>query len=383
MKPKIKISIIILSMVMLFSCDYETHVINTVHEDGSVTRKVIMKNSEEDFDPGRYRVPVDSTWHTEIDMEIKEDGDTSWILTAEKHFTNVEEINDEYINDQGSNKDLDRRAHFSKSFKWFTTVFRYSETIEKILTVTCPASDFLSDEELKYFYLPDNVWAELKEGSDSLKYKALSDTIDTKSETWMWTGFVRQWTEIFYGLAEGHPDLTISKEEMGLKEPEIVKVLIDFEESEEEDETEILNNIEGDDELVEALEEEMEEEDPDDIQIIVETVLGKEFYTLFKTEIDSSMSILETMTDPFFSAESYDMEIRMPGRIIGSNGYADTNPESNGGVGILWTVDGDYFLLEQYEMWVESKISNVWAWIVTGVFVLFVITGLLVRSRKD
>ena len=51
MKRKVKITLTLLSMVLLFSCDYETYVINTVHKDGSVTRKVIMKNSEEKFEP--------------------------------------------------------------------------------------------------------------------------------------------------------------------------------------------------------------------------------------------------------------------------------------------------------------------------------------------
>lgn len=384
MKKKIKIIFTLLSMLILFGCDYETHVINTVHEDGSVTRKVTMKNSEEDFDPGKYRVPVDSTWNIEITSEINENNDTTWILTAEKHFASVDEINDEYTNDLGSNKYLNRSAQFSKSFKWFTTVFRYSETVEKIMTVHCPVTDFLSDEELKFFYLPDKVQNELTAGSDSLQYKALSDTIDTKSEVWLWTGFVRQWIEIFYNVVEDHPDLSIRKEEMHSKEPDIVKVIIAFEESEEAEEGEIINDLEEDEEVIQSIEKELEkEEELDDIQIIVESVLGKEFYATFKTEIDSSISILETMTDPYFSAENYDMEIRMPGRIMSSNGYADTELESNGGGGILWTVQGDYFLLEQYEMWVESKISNVWAWIVTGVFVLFVITGLIVRSRKE
>ena len=42
----VKISLIVLSMIMLFSCDYrKTHVINTVHADGSITRKVTVKTN--------------------------------------------------------------------------------------------------------------------------------------------------------------------------------------------------------------------------------------------------------------------------------------------------------------------------------------------------
>ena len=389
MKRKVKITLTLLSMVLLFSCDYETHVINTVHKDGSVTRKVIMKNSEEEFEPSKYRVPVDSTWQTQIDIDINENGDTSWILTAEKHFGNVEEINEEYINDKGSNRALKRSAGFSKKFKWFTTVFRYGETIDKVMTVYCPASDFLSDEELKFLYLPGNVKAELKNGGDSLKYEALSDTIDTKSEIWMWTSFARQWIEIFYDLFGNHPDLTIDKEEMLSKESDFVKQLIDYEQSEEEKDEETLRIIEETDkkEVVNVLEKEIEQEvkdeEPDDIELLITSMLGKKFYSTFRTEIDSTMSVLEIITDPFFSAGKYDMEIWMPGKIIASNGYAETDTDTETGGGILWTVDGDYFLTQQYEMWAESQISNYWAWIISALFILFVITGFVIRSKKD
>ncbi len=373
-------------MIILFSCDYETHVINTVHKDGSVTRKVIMKNSEEIFEPDKYRVPVDSTWQTQIDMDVNEAGDTSWILTAEKHFGNVDEINEEYINDKGSNQDLERKAYFSKSFKWFTTVFRYSETIDKFMTVTCPVSDFLSDEELKFFYLPGNVRSELKNGNDSLKYEALSDTIDMKSEIWMWTSFVRQWIEIFYDLFGDHPDLSIDKEEMLSKESGFIQQLIDYEKSEKEEDEEILQLLdeENDEEVLRLLEEEEKEDDAgDDIELVVTSVLGKKFYSTFKTEIDSAMSVLETMIEPFVSADNYDMEIRMPGRIIASNGYAETDTDTETGGGILWTVDGDYFLTQQYEMWAESRVNNYWAWIISAFFILFVITGIVIRSKKE
>jgi hypothetical protein len=387
MKQKVKVSITILSVVLLFSCDYETHVINTVHEDGSVTRKVIVKNdTEREFEPKNFRVPIDSTWTIEYTEELNENNDTIWILTAEKHFASMEGINEEYNNDKGSNRSLKRRADFSKSFKWFTTVFRYSETVEKVLTVTCPASDFLSEEELAFFYLPDNIKADLKNGSDSLRYRALSDTVDTKSENWMLTGIVRQYIEIFYNLFGDHPGLTIDKEEMSSKESEFVTLLYESEQDGgEDDATNHTAEEEEDEEILQAIEKIEHEESievADDIELLVTAVLGKEFYVSFKTEIDSALAVLETVTDPFFSAQTYDMEIRMPGRIIATNGYADTNPESNGDGGILWTVQGDYFFLETYEMWVESKISNYWAWIVTGIFVLFVITGLLVRSRK-
>lgn len=351
MKRKFKISLLLISMILFFSCDYETHVINTVHEDGSVTRKVVVKNeSHRTFEPDKFRVPIDSTWQTEIIIDVDENNDTTWILTAEKYFASVEEINAAYKTDSGSNRDLQRSAAFSKKFNWFTTIFRFSETVERILTVTCPMSDFLTDEELKFVYLPDKVREDLKNGPDSIRIKEMADTIEVKSEQWIWTTFARQWIEIFYDLFGDDPELRIDKEEMISKVPQFIQQLSD--------------------------------EESDSLAQFFIPVLGEEFYYTFETEIDSSVSVLEDTINIFLSVNNYDMEIRMPGRIIASNGYADTNPDSEESIGILWTVQGDYFLTEQYEMWVESQVPNYWAWIVTAVFVLFVITGLVVRSKK-
>ena len=44
---------------------------------------------------------------------------------------------------------------------------------------------------------------------------------------------------------------------------------------------------------------------------------------------------------------------------------------------LLWPVKSDYFFTEPYEMWAESKTTNTWAWIVSGIFLGFVITGVI------
>jgi hypothetical protein len=345
-------------MVVFFSCDPETLVINTVHEDGSVTRKVVMKSGSRDFDPEQFKVPIDSTWQSGITMETGERGDTTWILTAEKHFAGVEEINEGYRKDSGVNRDLKRWADFSRRFRWFTTTFSFSETVGSILPVSCPVSEFLNEAQLNFFYLPDKAKQSLKTGSDSTRYRELEEQTDSIGEIWMWTSFVRQWTEIFYNMYGADPDLEISREEMRSKEGQFVSKLIGNGEDE--------SNGEGDNEMA----------------WLFTSVLGGEFYREFRSEIDSAASVLEDMTDPFFSAGKYDMEIRMPGKIIGSNGYADTNPDPGESKYILWTVTGEYFFTEPYEMRVTSQVSNYWAWIVTAVFVLFVITGLVLRSRR-
>ncbi len=348
MKMKFKTLFLILSLTVLFSCKgYETRVVNIIHKDGSVTRIVTMKNNEAEFLSDKYRVPVDSTWNIEITMEIEQE-DTTWFLTAEKYFTSVEELNAAYDGDSGVNKELSRSASFLKQFRWFNTHYRFSEKIDQTLQVECKLSEFYTDEELSYLYLPGEIQEELNEGPDSLKYMELSDSIEAKYETWLFTGLVREWIEIFYNLFENHPELKITREEMQAMEPLFAE---------------------------NALGDELDEEET------FRKVLGDDFYETFETEIDSSLNILDNQLGALWDMNEYDVEIRMPGKILASSGYVSTGePEHERG--IIWTVKADFFFGQPYEMWAESQTTNYWAWVVTGVFVMFVAAGLLFRRKQ-
>ena len=351
MKRKILGSLILISMVMLFSCKYKTHVINTIHKDGSVTRKVTMENDNPNFEPQYYAVPIDSTWQLEKTTEVDENNDTSWLLTAVKDFGSVDEMNNDYKYDIGGNRGMKRQAVFSKSFKWFTTVYRFAEIIERAFPVSCPISDYLTGEELAFYNLPDNVMNDMKSGPDSIKFRNMSDTIDAKLDRWETTCDMKQWTEIFYDLYKGNPKLDIPREEMRLKVPQFVNYILNA-------------------------------GDNDDLDSIFSAVLGKEFYSDFKDEIKHSSTILEEMENNYTSGRDYDVEIRMPGRIIASSGYAVTDPETENGGGIIWTVRGRNCLTQDYEMWVESRVNNYFIWIITGLFILFVAGGFIVNRRR-
>ena len=137
MKKRVLKSVLILVLLMVYSCDEpETVVTNIVHTDGSVTRHVEMRSTKNVFDPSDYRIPVDSSWNISDTIEINiKDGksDTTWIKIAEKNFGNVEEINKGYSTDKGKNKASKRTARFSKKFKWFNTEFRFSENVTGFL----------------------------------------------------------------------------------------------------------------------------------------------------------------------------------------------------------------------------------------------------------
>jgi hypothetical protein len=74
--------------------------------------------------------------------------------------------------------------------------------------------------------------------------------------------------------------------------------------------------------------------------------------------------------------KDYTVRIVMPGKVIGTNGFIDSSQV------LLCPVKSDFFLTEPYEMWALSKIPNRWAWIVSGLFLVFVLTGVIIRVIK-
>jgi hypothetical protein len=347
MKRKLKL-IISLALVMAASCDDpETIVTNIVHPDGSVTRKIEMRNIENKFKLSNLQVPFDSSWIIRDSLEISEKGDTTWVKRAEKLFESVEDINRQYAADSGANKNVARHAKFGKKFKWFNTQYNFTEIIDRKMKYGYPVSDFLNQDELQWFYTPDNLNTEKKNGADSLKYRVFSDTVDKKLERWYLKNIVSEWIGEFTLLTEGKADRDMDEGTLKQRENEFVRI--------------VEKNINDFDSLWTE-------------GTLLREFMGEANALKYKTEADSAANIA---TGRFWvSFKPYTVRTKMPGRLTATNGYVDS-----AGV-LLWPVDSDYFLTEQYKMHAESKIPNLWAWIVSGLFLVFVCTGIILRKKR-
>jgi hypothetical protein len=342
---------IIVSLLLLIavSCNEpETVVTNIVHPDGSIIRKIEMKSNEskagERFKTSDLLVPFDSTWTVRDSCEINEDGDTTWIRRVEKLFENVNGINLAYKADSGYNRHFGRHVRFIKRFRWFNTEFRFSEIIDKKMLHGYPIADFMNQEELAYFYSPDSIILKKLTGPDSLKYKAFGDTISKKTDRWMSKSMVSEWIGEFTRLTDGKAGDDMNLSSLKEREDEFVNLVNDNEKN--------LDSLWTN-------------------GILLKEFIGEANALKYKLEADSAISIV---TENFWvDFREYSVRIAMPGKVTGTNGFVQTNQE------MLWPVKSDFFLTEQYEMWAESKVPNRWAWIVSGLFLLFVLTGIILR----
>jgi hypothetical protein len=348
MKSKSIKLIVSLILIMIVSCDEpETVVTDYVHPDGSVTRKIEMRNLKNNFKKSDLQVPFDSTWTLRDSIEINKKGDTTWIKRAEKQFKNTDEINLTYKTDSGVNKGISRHTGFIKKFKWFNTEFRFFEKIDKKLSFGYPVKEFLNKEELQYFYSPENLKHNKEKSADSLKFRALSDSVKHKTEKWTEKNLVSEWIGEFSKLSAGKSGNDMIIQSLKAREDEFVKI------------------IEKNDKQLDSLWKN---------GILLKEFIGEANALKYKTEADSALSIVTN--NLWITFHEYSIRIAMPGKLIGTNGFIDSSHV------LLWPVKSDYFMTEPYEMWAESKIPNMWAWFVSGLFLIFVLTGVIIRVIK-
>ena len=352
MNKKSIILIVFLMVLFTVSCnDPETIVTNYVHSDGSVTRKIEMRSIEGDlqkrFKISDIQLPIDSSWKVKDSCEVDEKGDTIYVRRAEKLFKNIQEINLAYSSDSGSNKSISRRAEFKKSFKWFNTEFRFSEKIEKRLTFGYPVKEFLNRDELQYFYSPEVIQNNNTDGPDSLKYRTLRDSVKFKTDRWTARNMVSEWIGEFSKLTSVKAGSDMSYKSLKSRENEFARL--------------ILKEDKGLDSLWKN-------------GILLREFIGEANALKYKTDADSALSIVTSRL--FANFENYSVRIVMPGKLIGANGFIDSTKK------MIWPVASDYFLTEPYEMYAESKITNRWAWIASGIFLLFVLSGVVIRVIK-
>jgi hypothetical protein len=335
-------------VLLVISCDEpETIVTNYVHPDGSVTRKIEMRFVKNEFNPKDYQVPFDTSWRVKDSIEISEKGDTTWVKKAEKTFPDAASITSAYKNDTAVNSGFDRSVYFEKHFRWFNTEYRFAEKVGKIMQHGYPVSDYLSGDELQWFYSPQELRDKQMNSADSLKYKHFSDTIDKKTEKWMVESVFSEWIAGFSNLTAGKGSENVIGD-LKSREKELSEMILE-------------RYIEKWDSLWEH-------------GIILNDLIGKDNAEKFRTEADSSMGIAIKELMPDF--RDYKVSTVMPGRLTGTNGFSDST-----GV-LLWPVTSDLFLTQDYEMWAESKTSNTWAWVISAVFIGFVLTGLAIRIKK-
>lgn len=329
-------------LLLLTCCDKpETVVVNIVHPDGSVTRRVEMRSSSR-INLELSRVPVDSTWMINEYVDVADEGDTTFVLTAEKLFMDVSAINEEYLNDDGVNSFIGRRTDFKRSFRWFTTHYRFVERFDKIMNGGVPLTDYLTPDEMDFLVMPETISDLLLSGADSLEYQSLSARLDSVMFEWFRQGLISVFFDAATSLFEAEGTSPEIVEEFGSKKAELVDIY--FFDAE--------------------------------VDSVFADVFGPFMESGYGNIIDSAMMVVTNGIDWYWNVKSYTLKTILPGRLKSGNGCIAPVGE------VSWQVRGELFLFDDFEFWAESYRHNLWTYIVTCVLLTIVPLLMLRKLRR-
>jgi hypothetical protein len=332
------ILLIIIISLSFSSCKKEYKTKTVIHEDGSCERtvKLISDDKEINFKDVRFPVPSKGKngW---IVKEEKESNDSSkYVYTAYKKFAQLDELNKEYNdkNKYGVEVSLD------KKFRWFYTFMEYKETYKKYF----PFNNIILKE-----YLTADEYQKYKSGDTS---KVIKDRID---EFMMKNLLAEFWKNLKDSLNVKHPGI-ISYESVYAKKNEI------------ENWMKSNDKIFSDHELNEAS--------------LGKILNIKDVNPLFEVINSIVDNITKEFVDSVTDDGDYTNTVAMPGIITASNSTSIKGNEAE------WKLNVEKFCFDDFAMTVESRVTNAWAFIITGIavtilLVLLIIPGLRKRTQLN
>jgi hypothetical protein len=328
-------------LILALSACREITVRTTVNPDGTFTRLITVSGDSSEAFKKELPYPVDSTWTVTSEKDSADKG--KFIVTYTKHFQDCEELKAEITSDTSWMKQLVRSADIRKKFGFFYSYIVYKEVYTAANPFTAlPYKSHLTPEDFRWLTRQHPVHGP----SDSIKMKDAED----KAMTYLIESATAEVEKI---LADG-----IRK----LADPRLdAQRVPEFRDS-------IRNSL-------------AKWEFGDAGEFI-------ESYRVWTG--NSTVDRLKDLKPPLFQAfnrkarllenllsmQDFHMKTEMPGLITGTN-----SSTLNGNL-VSWDLFPMAFLLEDYTMEAESRVINVWAFVLSGLILLGLISLVAVRAMK-
>jgi hypothetical protein len=333
MKNKYAIVVLLFVLSLFSGCKKEYKTKTVINKDGSCERtvKLISDNGAVDFKYIRFPVPNKEKNGWLIKTEKESSDSNKYIYTAYKKFARVYDLNKEYSDKEKFGVEV----NLSKKFGWFYTYLEYKETYKKYF----PFNNIALKE-----YLSADEYQKYKNGDTS---KVMKDKIDE----FMGKNLLAEFWKILKDSMKVKSIGNINYDFVFSKKEKIESFLkIDIEQS-KNNETSIA-----------SLEKRL--------QIKGVTPL----YMLINSIADG---LKQKFVDAVFvEGADYSNIVAMPGIIISSNSTSIKGNEAE------WKLNQERFCFDDFVMTVESRVTNVWAFIITGVVVTILLVLLIIPGLK-
>jgi len=341
MKTREILLLIFIFLLVISGCR-EITVSTQIHKDGTFTRTIRITGDSSDVFRGDLPYPVDSTWQKVATKDTSGDDD-DYILTYIKTYTNSDELNGEINADTSWRRDLKRKITVADRFGFFYSYLSFREVFQ-------PANPFTYLNYKDYLSADDILWLSGKKDIVSRSDTARLEKAEERAEVFLATTIT---AEISHILEEGLAKLESSKqasEDVARYYDSIYQTVDKWEIEKPEKFISLFADWSGNTAVLK---------------------LGELDPPLFG-EFAKKVSFFESLID----MESYPEIVEIPGIITETNSFMLKGNQ------VSWEVQPFSLLFEEYELYVESRVVNNWAFIVTGVILLLLIIVMIVKAIK-
>jgi hypothetical protein len=331
MKATIVFSFIIFLAIFLTGCENPIRMETTVHEDGSLDKTILLEKTDSVSSVANYfAVNEAKGWAVAVEAIKSDDEKKKFKIEFRKIFPSADAINKELDTDS----DTLFRIHssFNKSFRWFYTYIRYSETFRPIdrLQMIKAEEYFTPEDRLFINRLPGEGVVISK--ADSIFLRFLNEKI---YDHYANVGLFNEQFDILTRVVEKN---AVDKRWIDTLKRNREFIYRKMENSDSEPSTII--------KVVDSL----------GIKLPVEKA-SQDFAFLAK-DLNSRVSFMAFARDG-----KYVNIIEMPWTVVGSNA------DSVAGNKFFWRPLATKFAIQEYEMYAEVRRLNWWAAVVSALIV--------------
>jgi hypothetical protein len=318
-------------MLVLSACR-EVTITTKVNPDGTFTRIMTVTGDSADVFNTDLPFPVDGTWSA---VSSKDTADsTKYMRIYTKSFRNIDEFNAGLKNTTGDYKNLDREISITKKFRFFFSYLTFREVYKSVNPFKMlDYHDYLTEEDIRLY---TGTMIPVTAADSSLKDKAIDKAMAFLIES-----------------ATFEAESTLKNGIKQIDNPALNAIDI----SRYHDSLNLL----------------ITKSDQDKTPDIIDSYRkwsGNEAFSLLHgiqpplfDDFEKKIAVMDTI----LKAEGYTEDVEMPGLITG------TNSTMLKGNHVSWDFQILNILVNDFEMYAESRVINYWAFIVLGIVILVLV----------
>ncbi len=331
-----------LALLLVISSCREISVTTSINKDGSFTRQVIITGDSSSLYKSGLPYPIDDTWESKLSKDST--SDDKYILMYSKTYDDMQALSLELDTDSSWFKSLHRKTNISKQFGFFYSYLGFTEVY--------PAANPFKEIDQSIYVSKEDI-AMLQ---DDFPLFTTADSSRKEIAEKNMENFLTQaiCMEVVKGLTKGMEEVNNPALYPDLMTP--------YKDS------------------LEAKVQDWGFDDPDQFIDFYEDWTGNTHFSSLHTiepPIFEALNEKIKLIEKILMMEEYTQSVTMPGLITQTNSHRIQGNE------VSWSVKPEAFLLTDYEMQVESRVINNWAFILTAIIVLLLIVTLFIRLRKN